>query len=388
MFPINHVPSGLHIVFPPYAYLSVPYNAPQVRSVVRQLNTSGRVANMKTGKMNNRLYMLNLKIAVALYCYTELNEYEAVYETSLNKIAGLHLYESPERNWKLLPSPNYDKLWTTDYENNRELIKNDNLRELFDLALEYKIIRVEERARCYTGYFGDKVNLSARFAHIENGIAEKTFNATQARAAIAELNEFSTDPAREKYSKPLFDTEYLQGKPDTEYAKGVFIYMPALCEHVKNEVEIREYVRALRSELTKIDLNEVKYSHFAQMLYMGVITKNRKSYRYTIDNEPQILYTMQNITDQYVDYDVFAAYLNLDDDVAEFLQKHAQNEENNCTDEQFVEIVKIIDGYIESYKEKLEQLEKIYNDERDGILKRIFYRTVLEVFLQEKKVLS
>ncbi|MCL2386354.1 MAG: tubulin-like doman-containing protein [Defluviitaleaceae bacterium] len=390
MFPINHVPSGLHIVFPPYAYLSVPYNAPQIRGVVRQLNMSGRVSNVKSSKMSTRLYMLNLKIAVALYCYTELNEYETVYETSLNKIAGLHLYECPERNWKELPSPNYDKLWTTDYENTRERAKNKRLREIFDQALEYKIIRLEERTRSYYGYYGDQVDLSKRFQNIENAIIEKALNASQARAAISELNEFLSDPAREKFQTPLFDTEYLHetDMPDIEYAKGVFIYMHGFSERIKHEIAIREYIANLRSELKKIDLSEVKYSHFAQMLYMDVIFKNRKSYRYIVDGTDNILYTMQNITDQFVDYDVFSAYLNLDDDTADYLQKHAQALENQATDAQFVQILEKLDGFISSYKEKLELLEKTYNDERDGMLKRVFYRTMLEVFIQEKKVLS
>ncbi|MCL2224684.1 MAG: tubulin-like doman-containing protein [Defluviitaleaceae bacterium] len=390
MFPINHVPSGLHIVFPPYSYLSVPHNAPQIRTVVRGMNTSGRVSNIKASTMSNRLYMLNLKIAVPLYCYTELNEYEAVYETSLNKIAGLHLYECPERNWKELPSPNYDKLWTTDYENTRERLKNNRMRDLFDCALDYKIIRLEERTRCYFGFYGDRVNLSERFSHIESGIEEKTLNATQARAAMAELNEFLADAEREKYFKPLFDTEYLAetDTPDVEYAKGVFIYMPRLCEYVANEVRIREYIEALRDELSKIDLNEVKYSHFAQMLYMGVISKSRKTYRYTLDGETQILHTMQNITEQFVDYDVFKAYLELPADISAHLQKHAQEEENQLTDDQFVQIGKTIDTFIESYQYKLELLEKTFSNERDGTLKRIFYRTMLEVFTREKEVLA
>jgi hypothetical protein len=147
-------------------------------------------------------------------------------------------------------------------------------------------------------------------------------------------------------------------------------------------------VALLRDALTKIDLSEVKYSHFAQMLYMGVIVKNRKSYRYKIDDESHILYTMQNITDQYVDYDVFQAYLNLDEGVSAYLQKRAQDDENRCSDEQFIAIVKVIDGYIKNFKEKLEQLDNGYADERDGALKKVFYRAMLEVFIQDKIVLS
>jgi hypothetical protein len=97
---------------------------------------------------------------------------------------------------------------------------------------------------------------------------------------------------------------------------------------------------------------------------------------------------MQNITEQFIDYDVFNAYLNLDESVSAYLQKHAQDEENQLTDAQFERLGEVIDGFIASFTEKLDMLEKTYNDEREGIQKRIFYRTMLEVFIREKEVLA
>jgi len=390
MFPINHIPSGLHIAFPPYAYLSVPSNAPKVRNAIEEMSIGGKVPNIKLSKINNRLYMLNLKIAVALYCYKELNDYENVYETSLSKIAGVHLYESPTRNWKNLPSPLYDKLWTRDHENIREAAKNKRLRKAFDQALTLGIIRHDERARRLMGYFGDPIDLNKKFAKVEAAIAEKTLSATQARAIIGEFDIFLTDSSREKYNVPLFDTEYLADTdtPDIEYAKGVFIYMPAFNEHILHEIQIRQHVAHLKEALTKIDMSEIKYNHFAQLLYMGAITKNRKTYRYTIDGESHILYTIQTINEQYVDFDVFQAYLNMDADIATYLQKRAQEEENRCTDSQFSAIVKTIDCYIKSYSEKFEQLDETYATERDGAPKKLFYQTMINVFTQEKKILS
>ena len=388
MFPINHIPSGLHIIFPPYAYLSVPSNAPKIRSVIRSMGS--KIPNIKYSKMNNRLYMLNLKIAVALYCYKELNDYENVYENSLGKIAGIHLYESATRNWKNLPSPLYDKLWTKDHENNRERIKNDRLREIFDQAIKLGIIRHDERARRLVGYFGDPVDLKKQFATIEASIAEKTLSATQARAIITDLNAFLLDPEREKYSVPLFDTEYIADTdtPDLEYAKGVFIYMPAFNEYITKEIQMRQYISQLQETLTRIDVSEVKYNHFAQLLYMGVISKNRKNYRYAMDGEYHILYTTQTISEQYVEFDLFQAYQALDEGIAAHLQKRAQEDENRCTDEQFLALVKAIDGYIQVYKEKLAKLEENYASERDGAIKKVFYQTMLNVFMREKKVLS
>jgi len=334
--------------------------------------------------------MLNLKIAVALYCYKELNEYEAVYEASANKIAGLHLYESLTKNWRNLPSPNYDRLWTSEYDNTRERARNNRIREIFDKALEYRLIRLEEKTRRYICYYGDHVDLREEFARIEQGINEKTFSAPQARAQINELNRFLTNPAREKFSTPLFDTEFLveENRPDNEYAKGVFIYMPALNEKIAAEVAMRDHIEWLRSQLVKIDQSEIKYSHFAQALYMGSVFKRRKQYKYAIDDVEHILYTMQNINDLYVDYDIFQAYLGLSDEVSTYLQKKAQDTENSYTDEQYVKLIKDIEKYIQIYRDKLEQLEKAYQDERDGSQKRLFYREMLDVFVKEKAVLS
>jgi len=390
MFPINHIPNGLHISFPPYAYLSVPSNAPKIRSVIQELSVGGKVPNIKYSKMNNRLYMLNLKIAVPLYCYKELNDYEVVYESSLSKIAGVHLYESSQRNWKNLPSPIYDQLWTKDHENNRERIKNNRLRDIFDHALNQKIIRLDEHSRRLVGFFGDPVDLPKRFAQVEARIEAQTLSASQARAIIAELNAFLVDSSREKYSIPFFDTEFIEetDAPDLEYAKGVFIYMPAFNEYISKEILMRQYISQLQAKLKKIDMSEIKYNHFAQLLYMNVISKNRKNYRYSLDGEYHILFTTQTLSEQYVEYDVFQAYLRMDENLAIHLQKRAQEEENRYTDGQFLELVKTIDEFINTYKEKLEQLEAGYASERDAALKLVFYETMLNVFIREKKALS
>jgi hypothetical protein len=282
------------------------------------------------------------------------------------------LYESASRNWKTLPSPNYDKLWTTGYENPRERAKNNRMRELFDQGLQYGIIRLDENTRTYIAYYGKPIDLAVRFAHIEEAIKERTMSAQQARATMGELNAFMAEERRDKFQMPLFDTEFLQetDTPDNDYAKGVFIYMPILCEKVAHEVNIRQYIEKQQSELLKIDRAEIKYSHFAQMVYMGVISRNRKAYRYTIEGETHILYTMQNITEQYVEYDLFQAYLDLDDNTDSYLQKRARDEENRLQEDQLPDLARVIDSNIKTYEDKLQQLETSFFDEREGALKK------------------
>ena len=388
MFPMNHVPGGLNITFPPYAYLSVPANAPQIRATVQ--NVSGRISSIKYSKMVNRLYMLNLKIAVALYGYKELNEYEQVYESSLNKIPGLHLYESEHKNWRNLPSPNYDKLWTSDYENNRERIRNDRIRNVFGRALAMKLIVLDEKLRRYVCYYGDPVDAAQRYAPVEKAIEEKTLSAPQARALIQDIKKFAASPDRKKHRQPLFDTEFLTDTdvPDKEYAKGVFIYMPALNERITREVELQEYLERLVILLGKIDMAEVKYNHFAQAFYMGIIAKVRKNFKFIYDDTEYILYTMERVSDPFVEYDVFQAYLALDDSMAQYLQKRAQEAESRLGDDEFDPIIEKINGYIDTYREKLTHLDQVYQDERGGAQKRLFYRSMLDVFMKEKAVLT
>jgi hypothetical protein len=388
MFPMNHVPAGLHITFPPYTYLSVPANAPQIRATVQ--NVSGRISSIKYSRMVNRLYMLNLKIAVALYGYRELNEYEQVYEASLNKIPGLHLYESEHKNWRNLPSPNYDKLWTSDYENVRERNRNDRIRNVFGRALALGLIKLDEKSRRYICYYGDPVDVAARYAVVEKGIADKTLSAPQARAVIQDLKSFAANPDRSKYKQPLFDTEFLTDTdlPDNDYAKGVFIYMPALNERMAREVELQEYIERLIIQLGKIDMAEIKYNHFAQALYMGVITKVRKNFKFYYDDVEYILYTMERVSDPFVEYDVFQAFLELDDHLYTYIQKRAQDAENRLADDEYDPIIKVINDYIDSYREKLTHLDQVYMDERGGAQKRLFYRAMLDVFMKEKAVLS
>ncbi|MCL2273501.1 MAG: tubulin-like doman-containing protein [Defluviitaleaceae bacterium] len=388
MFPMNHVPSGLHITFPPYTYLSVPANAPQVRATAQSV--SGRISSIKYSRMVNRLYMLNLKIAVALYGYKELNEYEQVYEASLNKIPGLHLYESPHKNWRNLPSPNYDKLWTADYENNRERMRNDRIRSVFDRAVAKDLIKMDEKSRRFVCLYGDLVDVQERYAVVEKGIAEKSLSASQARMIMQDIKSFAASPDRSKYKQPLFDTEFIPDTdyPDKEYAKGVFIYMPALNERMAAEVELQEYVEKLLAQLTKIDMAEIKYNHFAQALYMNIITKQRKNFKFTYDDNEHILYTMERVSDPFVEYDVFQAYLALDDTISANLQKRAQDAENRLADDEFEPVITNINTYIESYRDKLTHLDQVYQDERGGAQKRIFYRAMLDVFMKEKAVLT
>jgi len=121
---------------------------------------------------------------------------------------------------------------------------------------------------------------------------------------------------------------------------------------------------------------------------MGIIAKVRKNFKFIYDDTEYILYTMERVSDPFVEYDVFQAYLALDDSMAQYLQKRAQEAESRLGDDEFDPIIEKINGYIDTYREKLTHLDQVYQDERGGAQKRLFYRSMLDVFMKEKAVLT
>ncbi len=392
MFPMNHIPTGLYIEFPPYSYLSIPHNAPSIRNKVRSLAGTGNNYNLKFSKMLNRIYMLNLKIAVPLYCYKELNDYEAVYEASAGKLSGLHLYEgeSPNMNWRNLPSPNYDKLWVAGYENRNELERNEHIRQVFDKGLDYSLIQFDERNRRYVCRFGEPVNIFEAYNIKKADIMGNAISITDAVKLASKLRSFLADKSRLIHEKSIFDVEFLADKktPDNEYVKGVFIYMPELNTKIAEEVKTYEEATEILKALSKIEETEVKYSNFAQLVYMGKVFKSRKNYKYTINGEEKILFTLDNMQEKFVEYKLFQAFLKMEQADATVLLAEAIDEENNCSDQRYEEILSTIDTIIESYNEKLTLLTDIFSNEAGMAQTVAFYSTMLEVLNKEKEALK
>ena len=384
MFPLNHIPTKFLIEFPPYAYLSIPSNAPNIRTKVKEMTASGGSANMKHSKMTNRIYMLNLKIAVALCCYTELNDYEKAYEASLLKVAGLHLYEGKDKNWRALPSPNYDKLWTTGYENPREREKNRKIRETFQQGLQYGYIKLDAKNQFYRCVYGEHWDVSDKFGINEKVLEDKALSASGARLLSAEIKHWLEDTSRLKYEQIIYDYDMVN---DDEYAQGVFIYMPALNAAIASEVANHQRALLFLEKLGQIEQTEVKYSNFAQIMYMKKIFKSRRNFKYQLDKEDKILYTMVNMQERYMEYELFQAFLAMTKKESTYIQKKAQEAENSCTDQQFEDVIKVIDSFLDVYEGKYSELKRSYLEERDGEQKMIFYKTMLEVFEKAKEAL-
>ncbi len=390
MFPSSHIPAGLNIEFPPYSYVSVPSNAPSIRANVKRLSASGKISNVKYSKMTNRIYMLNLKIAVALYCYKELNEYETIYEASLSKMAGIHLFEGNDKNWRNLPSPNYDKLWAAGYENAREREKNRRLRRIFDKAMEYGYIRFDEKAEKYICSYRDSFDIYAKFKFEAQEVNSKTISAKRAKALSLELRKFLADESKLTIQKPLFDMVYKadQITPDVEYARGVFIYMPELSGQISQEVSTHMRILDFVEKLNEIELAERKYSDFAQIMYMDKIFKARKNFKYVINDVEYVLYTQDNLQEDYIEYQLFQAFLGIPPKDAAALQRRAVEEENNCDDEQYHKILGVLEVYEKDYKNKLKDLRLVYKEERDGAKKLGFYQTMVDVFERARELIG
>lgn len=98
----------------PYAYASIPIDAPIIQKGVAAYQQTERNITPKESEVTDRIYWLNTLNCVPLYMFVDLPRLEKVYEMSRVTIGaqGLHLVYAPNNgihelynDWSLLPSP-------------------------------------------------------------------------------------------------------------------------------------------------------------------------------------------------------------------------------------------------------------------------------------------
>lgn len=95
----------------PYAYVSIPNNAPTIEDGVKAFSESQKITP-KRSDVSDKIFWLNTYNCVPLYMYTDLARLEKVYNEN-RSVGGLHLVQSVaegglhilRRDWSLLPSP-------------------------------------------------------------------------------------------------------------------------------------------------------------------------------------------------------------------------------------------------------------------------------------------
>lgn len=106
----------------PYAYASVPENAPIIQQGVQDYQRTEHITP-KYSDVTDRIYWLNTLNSVPMYMFVDLPRLEKVYENALVTLGakGLHLVYAPKNgrhelynDWSLLPSPVVHELQKLD----------------------------------------------------------------------------------------------------------------------------------------------------------------------------------------------------------------------------------------------------------------------------------
>ncbi len=145
MLPLTVV-DGAFNEFIPYAYASIPNNAPLIKDGVTQYQATEHITP-KESDVSDRIYWLNTFNCVPMYMYTDLVRLEKAYDGALisNGVHGLHLVQvfgesdpsahTLRHDWSQLPSPVVHVLEQVE-PSSVTSAKHKQIAEMLEQALE------------------------------------------------------------------------------------------------------------------------------------------------------------------------------------------------------------------------------------------------------------
>lgn len=373
MFPLSILGENLNNI-PVYNYLSIPYDTDVFND---KLIGHG---NVKKSVITNRISMLKVNLAYPLVAYRELEGYEMVYKEFTGKTGvGMHLYESKDKNWALLPSPIYDKAWSNGYTNETQKTENDLLRINFDKALKYGYIYLEDNKDYICSYSKNGYDIKSILGRCGINDLSYTISKHDCQKAISALRKFMSEISTFSEKKKLYDYKLDDNSNiDTEYAKGIFINMPALnksiSEMVNNHEAILDTINTLEEKFQSFSI----YTEFAACLYTKLIKKERAKYKY--ENSKQILVTLYqidlSIADNYYEYYLFNCFKEMKKEERNFLYEKSQKLINECDDTEIKIFIEYMNECYEEFNSNFSKLSKEHETLEDGTNKVSFYAEI------------
>lgn len=382
MFPANSVMSGRIGKLPIYEYVVVPTNTLKFGN--GSFNIGDTNGNLKQSVISNRIFMLNTNIAVPLLYYSELCKYEQTYEkfVSQKEGIGMHLYENRKsKDWSKLPSPVYDRLYASDYDNIRQRHENDSIRNTFKKGLEYGYIYWNENV--YVCKYGKTFDINAilKSCGIDDILSSAISipDATKAKNIIEK--QFNERNNSLEYNQKLYNSKFDKNtmEPDIEYSMGIFINMPTLNEKMKKMIEEYENVIDIINRLKTIGDGAKDFENFALILSANIIFKKRGKYYYS-DNNNMERQLCECPVGEHEPYYVFEAYKSLPAEEIKNLCNKAlkyQTQLNDCQFDVYLESMKELEN---TYLKINEDMSSKYESIENGEKKALFYRVMEETF--------
>lgn len=379
MFPFKSVMGGVGAPSLMFRYMSVPYNTVYMSNAANKKGAGSNNFVVKESKITERAFMFNCEQAIALYTYTDINDYENAYEASLGT-KGIHLYEK-NKDWKMLPSPNGEATWTTDHTNPREAQLNKGYREVFDKALKYGYIIWDEKAAKYQCMMSPEIIDYNQILKMNAIDFESSFASAQsAKKASTMLRETLEDQTRLTQRVYIYDAIFVKDgiTPDEEYSKDIFIKMVGVRDQIKTMTQNHEECLTILKKLKEIGGNDLHIRNYIRALYCNLVFRSRMEYKFR-DKEgaAQSLYVFNGAEDQYKDFYVLKAFSQLDKTIYDTINVMAEKMHKTVSDEEYAAMQERLSEYISNLQTVLEELNDQWNDVDQGKEKLELYRNLL-----------
>lgn len=330
-----------------YIVLSIPDNEKDFEAAALQCRSS---YNLQMGiaktVLTDRIYMLEFFSGIPMYAYKDLMAYEKVYYE--NKSAGMHMYESEEKDWSNLPSPIPATFISSYYVNPEKSIIDDCIG-LYDRALEDSII-VE--------YPSSKIAKIRRTPDLDlSGILREGWDANTliANATSEELKEFAAG-----YHARFENCAELNASQEYDSSiRDNFARKPKLIEIVRNEVakidKLKNIIKDVENSVESIGQDNKIKADFIRAVLHSVIVRNRANYKFDYEERGQeetIILTVENEEYEGIPlYRAFVSFKNLNDEMREQIKEKAKRISQDITDEIYNNVVSFQEFYKDVYKE-------------------------------------
>ncbi|MCC8433290.1 tubulin-like doman-containing protein [Brevibacillus sp. M2.1A] len=339
--PVFHLSNNLgNMHFPSWGFVSVPLKAPSIlKGIKNYQNTaiSGSRFTVKESEVKNRIFWLNTKNGVPLFAYTPLKVYEESYERTILDREGIgrHLVQTEKNNWAYLPSPIPEKSWGDTYQNGRIKAYNAKVRELFDRAVRYGVIREKgsdsKTSNRYESIVTKPFSLATFLAkHQAQGDATK-LSPGEIKRVLVELKGFMRDGLEQEFTRDVF------GSINEEMAKENLIRYPEQIRLIEQEVSKYEEIEAKIQELEQIvgaikDEEEL-VTRFIEALYTGTICKRGALYVYDKDEEEDAWEPFINLmkVNKHVEFAIYEKFRALDHKSMATIQRKAAKRSDAMT---------------------------------------------------------
>lgn len=319
--PVYHLNNSFgNLNFPSWGFVSVPVDSPGILKGIKNFRTHAASSSrftIKESEVKNRIFWLNTINGIPLFLYTPLKVFEESYERTIldSEGVGRHLAQTEKNNWTCLPSPIPEKSWGDVYVNHRLKSYNEEIRRLFDKAVQLGCIRTR----------GNDTNTTYRYEciftqpfELDEFLAGYLLQLDQPKPNLGELKR-CMDQLRFLLKNGLKRTSAraIFGSMSDEMAKENFIRSPELIKGIREEVkkytQIADQIAQFETWLNAFQDEEKLVELFIEVMYTGTIVKRGAQYVYDHDPGEESWEPIVNLlkVNQYVEYHIFEQIRNL-----------------------------------------------------------------------------